>query len=178
MAIVKAGYYEDGNAFASSLIHQTTTALANIPNMSGKIQVRRTQRSYSDAGTNLDSIVLIISPDLQEFLGFRRKLITMIDLDRDGPVPSDVNRGLNLVYVCCDTAADSTVCDIKAPLLRVCNFSGEHGRVVHDTNVRLHYVPVGRRDFDTVEIAINKVIDESMPIEFGKSVVTLHFRRR
>ncbi len=67
-------------------------------------------------------------------------------MDRTGSVAFDVNRGLNLMYVYCDIAADSRVGDIRAPLLRFCNASGERDRVVDVTYVRPQNVPVGRCD--------------------------------
>jgi hypothetical protein len=175
---IKSGYYGDGDAFASSLTHQTTRAFADIPDISVKFTfVEHIDRIRMRIQNSNDTIV-VLSSELLEFLGFRRKLMVTKDMDLNGSVAFDVNRGLNLMYVYCDIAADSTVGDIKAPLLRVCNVSGEHGRVVHVTYVRPHYVPVGRREFDTVEIAINNELGKPMPFEFGKSVVTLHFRRR
>jgi hypothetical protein len=127
---------------------------------------------------NSDGIAVIISPDLLEILGFRRMLLFAKDVDRVGFDPFDVNRGLNLVYIYCEVASQSTVGDIRAPLLRVCNVSGKNGRVVRITDDRPHYMPVGRREFDTVGIAINNELGEPMPFEFGKTIVTLHFRRR
>ena len=112
------------------------------------------------------------------FLGFHEKLIAAKEADRIGSKAFDVHRGLNLAYVYCDIASQSIVGDSKSPLLRVCNVTGTHGRVVHVTYDRPHYVPVGRREFDAIEIAINNELGEPMPFEFGNSVVTLHFRRR
>jgi hypothetical protein len=97
---------------------------------------------------------VIISLDLLEILGFRRMLRFANDVDRVGFVPFDVNRELNLVYIYCDVASPSTVGDIRAPLLRVCNVSGKNGHVVRITYNRPHCMPVGRREFDTVGIAI------------------------
>ena len=82
------------------------------------------------------------------------------------------------MYVYCDIAAHTAVGDTKAPLLRVCNVTGKHGDIVRITYSHPHYVPLARRDFDTIEININNELGHSIPFEFGKSVVTLHFRRR
>jgi hypothetical protein len=43
---------------------------------------------------------------------------------------------------------------------------------------RPFYVPVARREFDTTVINIRDELGRLMPFEFGKSVATLHFRRR
>jgi hypothetical protein len=90
----------------------------------------------------------------------------------------DVNRGLNLLYIYCDVAMHTIVGDTKTPLLRACNVAGKHGEFVRHTYVQPHYVPVGRREFDSIEIAINNELGKPMPFEYGKSVVTLHFRRK
>jgi hypothetical protein len=82
------------------------------------------------------------------------------------------------MYVYCDIATDSAVGDARAPLLRVCNVSCEHGRTVRVVYNRPHYVPVGRREFETIEISMNSEVGKPMPFDFGKSVVTLHFRRQ
>ena len=82
------------------------------------------------------------------------------------------------MYVYCDVASHAIIGDTKTPLLRVCNVVGKHGDVVRHSYDQPHYVPVGRREFDTIEIAINNELGEPMPFEYGKSVVTLHFRRR
>jgi hypothetical protein len=81
------------------------------------------------------------------------------------------------MYIYCDVASHEIVGDTKTPLLRVCNVSGKHGDIVRHTYDRPHYVPVERREFDSVEIAINNELGKPMPFRFGKSVVTLHFRR-
>jgi hypothetical protein len=123
-------------------------------------------------------INILLSRELVHFMGFREALISYGKVDVTGHAAFDVNRKMNLIYVYCDVATDSAISDARAPLLRVCNVSGEHGRTVHVVYDRPHYVPVGRREFDTVEISINNEAGRPMPFEFGKSVVTLHFRRQ
>ena len=121
-----------------------------------------------------------MSDDLQHYLGFDLQNI-VVDPQTVGTQSRysfDVNRGLNLMYVYCDVAAHTVVGDTKTPLLRVCNVTGKHGEIVRRTYIQPHYVPVGRREFDSIEIAINNELGRPMPFEYGKSVVTLHFRRK
>ena len=40
----------------------------------------------------------------------------------------------------------------------------------------LHYIPVTRRDFDTIEIDIRDDTGRKLPFQFGHVVVKLHFR--
>jgi hypothetical protein len=121
-----------------------------------------------------------MSDDLQRYLGFDLSSFSLGEhfVSTMAQHTFDVNRGLNLMYVYCDVATHAIVGDTKAPLLRVCNVSGNHGELVRHTYIQPHYVPVGRREFDSIEIAINNELGKPMPFEYGKSVVTLHFRRK
>jgi hypothetical protein len=89
----------------------------------------------------------------------------------------DIHAGHRLMYVYCDIAAYSAIGNTKSPLLRVCDVSGKHGNMNRVTFTRPFYVPIARREFDTVVINIRDELGRLMPFEFGKSVATLHFRR-
>ena len=118
-----------------------------------------------------------MSADLMEFLGFGRKMITQKVIDRTGSSTFDINRGLNLMYVYCDVASHAIVGDTKSPLLRIFNTVGKHGEVVRLTYDRPLYVPVGRREFDSVTISINNELGEPVTVRSGQFVIKLHFRR-
>ena len=172
---IKSGYYRNGDEFASSLTHQATRALAD--DVSVKFAFLKCGGRMRMLVRNSDERMVILSWDLLEFLGFREKLITTKEADIIASTAFDANRGLNLMYVYCDVASHVIVGGAKIPLLRVCNVVGRHGEVTKNTYDRPHYVPVGRREFDTIEIGINNELGEPIPFEFGKSIVTLHFRR-
>ena len=178
MAILETGYYKDPETFIDNLTQQTTKAFTSIDGFFVNFSfVKGTDRIRMQV-KNSDSILAVIAPDLLEFLGFRRQLIVSKNMDRHGTFPFDLNRGLHLAYVYCDLVVESTIGDTRAPFLRVLNVSGEKDRHVQITYVRPHYVPVRRREFDTIAITINNELGRPMPFELGKSVVTLHFRRR
>jgi hypothetical protein len=90
----------------------------------------------------------------------------------------DLHAGQRLMYVYCDIASFVPIGNTKSPLLRVCNVSGSYGEIVRVTFDRPFYAPVSRREFDTILVDIRNELGQPMPFEFGKSVVTLHFRRR
>lgn len=89
-----------------------------------------------------------------------------------------VNDGSQLLYLYCDIASFTAVGHAKAPLLRVCNTSGKYGDVIRTIFTHPHYVPVARREIESIQININTELGKPTPFTFGKSVVTLHFRRR
>lgn len=172
---IKSGYYFNSDDFAFSLTNQASRVLFDssvkftFNELTGRIRMQI---------HNSDKNRVMLSYDLLELLGFQQKIILTKDADLVASTAFDVNRGLNLMYIHCDVAAHVIVGDVKAPLLRVCNIAtGRHGSVVRNTYKRPHYVPLGRREFDAIEIGINNELGKPMPFEFGKSIVTLHFRR-
>jgi hypothetical protein len=90
----------------------------------------------------------------------------------------DLNGNIHFLYVYSDIVSYSVVGDTKVPLLRVCDTEGEYGHMVKAIFTHPYYVPIDRNDFDTIEININTELGNPVPFEFGKSVVTLHFRRK
>ena len=120
---------------------------------------------------------LFLSDDFKKHFGF----------DSSGPYHDghhmadqtfDVNVGSHLIFLYCDLASHTPVGDAKMPLLRVCSIDGKYGEMVRTIFTHPHYVPVARREIETIEININNELGKPMPFVFGKSVVTLHFRRK
>jgi hypothetical protein len=156
----KSGFYDDGETFASSLTHQVAKAFADIPSIAAKFTFDKRLDRIRMQIRNSPEIAVMFSANLSEFMAFPCKMIALRELDRVGPKPFDVNRGLNLMYVHCDVASHGIIGDTKTPLLRVFNPVGQHGDLVRVTYDRLHYVPIGRREFDRIAISINKKLGE------------------
>ncbi|HSN23965.1 MAG TPA: hypothetical protein VLS45_07330 [Methylomicrobium sp.] len=174
-----SGYYNSAEDFVRELTEQAQEAFSNqvdfsvqfvYDNKTNKIRIQVTSRH------NVDGVTL--SPELKRFLGFDGDWSVTKEPNRIADRVFELNGGVSLIYVYCDIAGYTIVGDTKAPLLRVCNVKGKHGDIVRITYDQPHYVPLSRRDFDTVEIHINNELGQPMPFEFGKSVVTLHFQRR
>ena len=90
---------------------------------------------------------------------------------------SDIDYGLHSLYVYCDVLEYTPVGDTMAPLLRIVDVDGEHGRTIHKHYDNPRYVPVQKRNFSSLEIDIRTNTGEVVPFESGPLVVTLHFRR-
>ena len=164
-----SGYYENGSMLATVLSRDDIQFTYNEIINRFKLKIK------DDIPTNF-----MMSDDLRRYLGFNfsNLSLTNTSLQEFSTEAFDLNRGLNFMYVYCDVAAHTVVGDTKTPLLRVCNVTGKHGEVVCHTYIQPHYVPVGCREFETIEIAINNELGKPMPFQYGKSVVTLHFRRQ
>ena len=68
--------------------------------------------------------------------------------------------------------------DIKAPLLRVVDAARNFGDTIHRLYMTPQYVPVSKKEFNTVEIDIRDDTGRLVPFEFDKVIVTLLCRRR
>jgi len=90
----------------------------------------------------------------------------------------DLQTGLRMIYIYSDVVSYTPVGDTKAPLLRVCVTEGRYGDMISNSFTDIHYVSLARSELDTIEIFISNELGKSVPFEFGKTVVTLHFRRK
>ena len=131
--------------------------------------------------------VFYMSYSLVDLLGFEkydsvRAYTTMQYSDKGSYIskdPIDIHAGLNVMYAYCDVASYSLVGDIRAPLLRVIpTSSGKHGDMIERIYSEIQYVPVHRNQIESIEVNINNELGQPMPFEFGKVILTLHFRRR
>lgn len=124
-----------------------------------------------------DSEVFFMSEEMRRLFGFAH-----CGPYRTGEFTAEETFGVNdesqLLYLYCDIASFTAVGHAKAPLLRVCNSTGKYGDVIRTIFTHPHYVPVARREVESIQININTELGKPTPFTFGKSVVTLHFRRR
>ena len=125
----------------------------------------------------VDSGAFCMSEALAAYLGF----------NHPGPYKSgnyyadrafDLRGNSRMFYVYSDIASYSLVGDTKVPLLRVCETQGVFGKMISTTFTHPHYVPLARSSFETIEMNISNELGKPMPFEFGKTVVTLHFRKK
>ena len=122
--------------------------------------------------------VFTLSSDRASVMGFSpRQLTFREERKHKGKVAMDPDRGFNSLYVYSDAAESVPVGDIKAPLLRVADAAGNCGDLIHRLHTTPQYVAVSKKEFNTLEIDIRDDTGRPVPFEFGKVVVTLHFRR-
>ena len=88
----------------------------------------------------------------------------------------DINRGFSAAYVYCNVLEHIPIGDTKAPLLRIVHLDGKGGDNVHVLYEKPLYVPLQQKNFDSIEIDIRTDTGNPIPFEYGKSIVTLHFR--
>lgn len=94
------------------------------------------------------------------------------------PHPPDMRAGVVSLYIYTDLVEHTIVGDTVAPLLRAVAIQSNFGDIVDKVFQVSHYIPVLKKDFDTVEIEIKTDQNRLLEIQFGKTIVKLHFRRR
>ncbi len=87
------------------------------------------------------------------------------------------NGDINSMYIYCDILEHVTVGDTKAPLLRIVDKPRKKYGNMHQTFNPILYVPLQKKNFDTVEVNIMTDDGRPVPFRYGKSFVVLEFRR-
>jgi len=89
----------------------------------------------------------------------------------------DIEGGLHAMYVYCDVLECVPVGDTMAPLLRIVEIGGQKGEMVHIQYDQPRYVPLQKKEFDSIEVDIRDDLGEKISFDSGKVIVTLHFRK-
>ena len=122
-------------------------------------------------------ISIQFSPDLVRMLGFDEEM-KYSQNTMAGRLPSLLcGADSYSVYVYCDILEHVPVGDTKAPLLRIVNKPSKSSGNVHRIFNPILYVPLQKKNIDTVKIDIMTDTGVPMPFRLGKSFVVLEFRR-
>jgi len=128
-------------------------------------------------------MTLHFSPTLCNMLGIdehQNPIVSDVDysLRFKGHNICDINDGFSSAYVYCNVLEHIPVGDTKAPLLRIVGLSGKSGDTIHTIYEKPIYVPLQQKSFDSIEIDMRSDTGDPIPFEYGKVLVTLHFRQR
>jgi hypothetical protein len=118
-----------------------------------------------------------LSPMLALQLGFEPK-INLLKLKHAQKQPY-LNIGYpHQIFVYTDIIEPQFVGDTKAPLLRIVAMTdSNHGKVQSVAFENVHYFPLCKLSFDTIEILLKDHAGRNLPFAFGTLTVTLHFKR-
>ena len=124
---------------------------------------------------NIGDYTISLRSSLQRILGFESPVLRVGTTEAEFPVDMDP---LHSLYIYCDLIEPRVVGDRMAKLLRVVPVEGRSGDMVTRIYENVHYNPLQRKSFETVEIDIRDSLGVKAPFERGTLNVTLHFRRR
>ena len=95
------------------------------------------------------------------------------------PLPVNLNRLINTLYVYTDLVEPQLVGDAYVPLIRaVVDRSGEKGETVSTYYTNVHYVNVTRGAIHDVHVHITDDRGRDIPFDGGRVTVKLHFRKK
>ena len=94
--------------------------------------------------------------------------------------PFELSGGTHGLFVYCDIVKPSFVGDSYTQLLRLVQVpSGiKFGDQVLITYANTYYVPLLTHEFETIEVHIKDDVGDTIPFEFGRSIMVLHFRKK
>ena len=101
---------------------------------------------------------------------------TTVEIIKTPYPPSIENSIPPQMYIYSDIVAPNFIGDVLAPLLRIVKVDGV-GKDTCQTFTEPYYIPVLKRDFETIEINIRKDDGNLVPFLSGKLNVRLHFKR-
>ncbi len=183
---VEPGFYETAQELIGAVntsVVRVCDALA-IPPILKFVYDQITKRSAIKLGRKSEPTLLFMGEKLRYMLGFDIADLTRLKSERAEPLtlkakyPVDLRGGLDTLYIYCDLISNQVVGDVTAPLLRVVAVEGHHDDVVSKLFINPHYLPLVKREFDTIEISIKDDRDKPIRFLYGKTIVKLHFRRK
>ena len=114
--------------------------------------------------------------NLGVILGFGSDII--LDKTTKAPFVSDLNIGLQSLYVYLNIIESQIVGDVRAPLLRIIPARGKDGEIITIEYDNPQYFPLATKEFETLEVLITDDTGKKVPFERGRVVITLSFRLR
>ena len=87
----------------------------------------------------------------------------------------DLQRSFYSLYAYYDIVEPTVVEDVKVPLLGWVNISGKQEKTVNKIYETVQFVPLHRKQFESIDINIRDDTGRSVPFQLGKVIVTLHF---
>jgi len=126
---------------------------------------------------------ILFGDDLLDILGFEEedrsifRNTNVLDFRGTFTVRPFLEANRQMLYVYCDILENVSVGDTLAPLLRIINVDGQRDSLIHKIFDQPRYLPVQKKNFDTLEINIRDGLGREVPFDKGSLIVTLHFRR-
>ena len=90
----------------------------------------------------------------------------------------DVDSNCHTIYVYTDVVESTVVRDSLVPLLRIVDTGFPSDTLIHRVYDRPRFLPVQKKNFDSLEISKNTNTGQLAPFDSGTVVIVLHFRER
>ncbi len=121
------------------------------------------------------SNMCLIFAEIGELLGFKKEILYKVTTEAERE--ADLENGFHNLYIYCDIIQSQLVGDSQVPLLRIVPVEGKDGERVNRSFLSPQYLPISKKEFDTIEVNIKRDTGEKVPFEAGRVLITLHFRK-
>lgn len=186
---IKPGYYSSIEELLEELNARTATVLGNFVMGEPTLEQRRIPVFFYDhllCKVNVklsNECSITFTENLSSTLGSHSTRTISNTLTRPNihqiEHTSDVENGIRSFFIYCDILEAVPVAGTVSPLLRICDGQGTHGTQVHRYYEKPRYIPIQKKDFDTIGIDIRTNFGAVVPFQSGSGsvVLTLHFRK-
>jgi hypothetical protein len=148
-------------------------------------QQHQQQQPANSTGPTTTTVVSV-GEKLRYMLGFDADDLKRVRAQRPGDAaisvkaryPVDLRGGFAALYLYCDVVSNQVVGHVTAPLLRVVAVQGHHDDIISTVFTNPHYLPVVKKEIDSIEKSTKDDQDNHVKFLYGKTIVKLHFRRR
>lgn len=121
-----------------------------------------------------ESLELFFS-DVGALLGFKPD--TLYSKTTTAPNAADLDYGFHNLYAYCSLVQSQFLGDSQVQLLRAINVEGKDGDHITKSFLNPQYLSLNQKQFDSVEVSLRLDTGQKVPFEFGRVLLTLHFRK-
>jgi hypothetical protein len=174
--IIPVNYYKD----VKKLIEKINTEI--FKKMEIVIQDNNFRLRYDESTKKVsfdipEHRVILLTKPLSYMLGYHQDRIA-INSSTTTPFQADLHGYYHDMYIYSDVLQYQLVGDASTPLLRAIATEGEEESTIRKSFENVHYFPVSRTTFDSIEIDIRTDTGDPIPFEKGRVDAVLHFQRK
>lgn len=159
----------------------------NLYNMEMKYDPVRRRTVFNTKGEKLDEHgnpfplrrSMRLGPDVAAIFGFEAGAIIKSDKITVSPYPAMTSGGFYNMYVYCDAIQPQIVGDVKVPCLRILPIDARPDEIVIAKRFNhVYYMPLASHRIPTISFKITDDTGRNVAFDYGKTIITLHCRRR
>lgn len=108
------------------------------------------------------------------------KTYSTLNLEKRKFFPMQQQCNMNTIdrlFVYSDVCQYIQVGRMKTPLLRIVSVSGAHKEPGYNTFFPVHYLPIMKRNFHTIEMSVTDEVGQILKFHYGTIIAVLHFKR-
>ncbi len=172
---IPEGHYERPDMLLHTL-NSLMVATLSIPRLQRREGFYKAGK-YIEVKLPYDGIEIELDWPLGALLGFKERVIKGRDRIT-GEYPFDVKNSFYSLFIYSDIIEPQVVGDTHAKLLQVTPAPQRTNTIISHTFNPVQYVPLEKKHFESILIAIRNSAGDLVPFTTGLSIVKLHFRPR